>query len=48
MSAYAIFKGACILVGFMIEAISIGYTDKWFALPMVAAGFALFALGINL
>jgi len=41
-------KAACMIAGFMIEAISLGFTDKWFALPMVAIGFALLVFGVRL
>lgn len=31
-------KGVCFLVGFMLGSIAIGYTDRWFALPLTVIG----------
>lgn len=42
-----IIRAVCILVGFMLGSIAIGYTDRWFALPLVAIGTTLMIWGVQ-
>lgn len=41
MSGLIVLKGLGVLAGLMIAAIQLGYTDKWFCLPLSISGIAL-------